>query len=339
MKLEQLLKDLDSKKRRLDERRPLPPALVKNLDDWFKVELTYTSNAIEGSTLSRAETALVVKKGLTVNGKTLTEHLEAINHAEALGFIRRLVGKKRKDITERDILSIHDLILKKIDDNNAGRYRSIAVRIAGVPVTLPNPVKVPELMVNLTKWLRSKNKDHPVKIGAEAHLKLVTIHPFVDGNGSTARLLLNLLLLQEGYPPALIRKEDRRSYLESIGEAQLEGQSQDYYELIYKAVGRSLDIYSEALNPQSEKGRILLGRQKQFLRIGELSHETNESVPTIRYWTEIGVLVVAQHTEKGYQLYDRSMIGRVKEIRRLQAKKYLPLAEIRKRFARTTTKS
>lgn len=338
MELGELLRDLDEKKKKLDDHRPLPPALVRNLDDWFKVELTYTSNAIEGNTLSRSETALVVEKGLTVNGKTLTEHLEAINHAEALDFIQGLVGKKRKNITEKDILSIHDLILKKIDDSNAGCYRRVAVRIAGVPVTLPNPVKVPELMEDFAKWLHGKNKDHPVKIGSEAHLRLVTIHPFVDGNGRTARLLLDLLLLQEGYPPALIRKEDRKAYLESIGKAQLEGQSDDYYELIYKAVDRSLNIYLEALNLSSERRRILVSGQKQFLRIGELAQETREAVPTIRHWTEVGVLEVAEYTQKGYQLYDRSMIERVKGVRRLQTEQHLPLAEIRKRFTRVVKK-
>lgn len=334
MNLNELLENLTEKKKKLDGHRPLPSALVKNLDDWFKVELTYTSNAIEGNTLTRNETALVVEKGITVNGKTLTEHLEAINHAEALDFIKELVSKKRKGITEKDILAIHGLILKKIDDSNAGCYRSVAVRIAGVPVVPPNPIKVPELMGNFFKWLHGKNRDHPVKVGADAHLRLVTVHPFADGNGRTARLLLNLLLLQQGYPPALIRREDRKAYLESIGRAQLEGKSDDYYELIYKAVGRSLDIYLEALNPQSDKGRMFISGRKQLLRIGELSQETRETVPTIRHWTEVGTLEVAQYTEKGYQLYDRSMIERIKEIRRLQTEEHLPLTEIRKRFIR-----
>lgn len=338
MGLEQLLKGLEAKKKKLDSHWPLPLALVKNLDDWFKVELTYTSNAIEGNTLSRSETALVVEKGITVNGKTVREHLEAINHAEALDFIRGLVSKKRKDITEKDIWAIHGLILKKIDDSNAGRYRDVAVRIAGVPVVLPNPVKVPELMEDFAKWLHGKNREHPVKIAAEAHLRLVTIHPFVDGNGRTARLLLNLLLLQEGYPPALIRKEDRKAYLERIGKAQLEGQSEDYYDLIYRAVDRSLNIYLEAINPDSERGRTFVSGQKQLLRIGELAQETRESVPTIRHWTEMGVLEAAEYTQKGYQLYNRSMIERIKEVRRLQAEEHLPLTEIRKRLIKIVTK-
>lgn len=240
---------LTVKKQKLDTFRPLPPELVKNLDEWFKVELTYTSNAIEGNTLTRAETALVVEKGLTVQGKSLTEHLEAINHAEALDYIKMLVGKKRQDIAENDILDIHRLILNKIEEDNAGRYRTQHARLTETDVILPNPVKVPDLMEEFVKWLVSNNSDHIVKIGADAHYKLVSIHPFSDGNGRTSRLLMNLLLMQEGYPPAIISKEDRLAYINSLEKAQKGGDLGDFYNLIYKAVDRSLDIYLEALQP------------------------------------------------------------------------------------------
>lgn len=327
-----LFQYLTGKKQKLDKYRPLPPALVKNLEDWFRVELTYNSNAIEGNTLTRSETALVVEKGITVDGKTLTEHLEAINTAAALDFIKEFVSKKRENITEKEVLEIHSLILRKIDDENAGRYRSVAVRIAGVPVVLPNPLKVPILMKDFFQWLHGKNKDHPVKIASDAHLRFVTIHPFADGNGRTARLLLNLLLLQRGYPPALLRKEERKTYIDSIAKAQLEGNNDDYYQVICKAVNRSIDIYLEAFNPQEDMGRRIMGRQKQFLRIGELAKDTRETVVTIRHWTEIGVLTVAQYTDAGYQLYDRTMIERVREIRRLQKEEHLPLSEIKSRL-------
>ena len=159
--MDDLIKRLSEKKKKLDGFRPLSPDLVKNLNDWFKVELTYTSNAIEGNTLTRSETALVVEKGITVAGKTLTEHLEAVNHATALDFIQGIVRKNRKEISEKDLLDIHRIILSKIDEQNAGRYRNIAVRIAGMPVILPNAVKVPTLMEEFFKWLHKENKDHP----------------------------------------------------------------------------------------------------------------------------------------------------------------------------------
>lgn len=240
---------LTRKKHNLDKFRPLPRELVKNLDEWFKVELTYTSNAIEGNTLTRAETALVVEKGLTVQGKSLEEHLEAKNHAEALEYVRTLVGKKRQNIIEQDILDIHRIILNDIEERNAGRYRTQHARISGSDVVLPNPAKVPELMEEFMKWLSGGNPDHIAKIAADAHFKLVSIHPFADGNGRTARLLMNLLLMQEGYPPAIIRKEERLAYINSIENAQKGVSLEYFYGIVFEAVNRSLDIYLEALEP------------------------------------------------------------------------------------------
>ncbi len=243
--MKKLLQQITAKKHTLESLRPLPPALVKNLEEWFKVELTYTSNAIEGNTLTRSETAMVLEKGLTVAGKSVQEHLEAINHAFALDFIKELAQKKKHDISNADIRDIHRLILKKIDDANAGKWRTIAVKIAGSLVTLPDPVHIPELMEDFITWLHNAT-EHPVIISADAHLKLVSIHPFVDGNGRTARLLMNLLLVQEGYPPAIIRKEDRSAYINAIEKAQLHNELTDYYIIIINAVERSLDMYLDA---------------------------------------------------------------------------------------------
>lgn len=247
------LRQLTEKKQRIDFYRPFAPELEKNLEDWFRVELTYTSNAIEGNTLTRQETALVIEKGFTIEGKSIKEHLEAVNHAQSLVFIKTLVKKKRKTLTERDILDVHQMILSKIDDNNAGRYRTVPVRIAGSTVIMPNPIKVPDLMSRFVTWLHSFNRDHPIKISADAHYQLVSIHPFIDGNGRTARLLMNLILMQEGYPPALIRKEDRRRYVNALERYQLGGSSHDYYAIIFEAVERSLDIYLESLEPKETK--------------------------------------------------------------------------------------
>lgn len=335
------LKQLTDKKKELDSFR-LPPELVTNLDEWFKVELTYTSNAIEGNTLSRAETALVVEKGITVSGKTLEEHLEAINHVLALDFIKSQAFKKRQDITENDILEIHKLILTKIDQTNAGRYRRVPVRIAGSAVIMPNAVKVPELMKEFIEWLKKDSSDHPITISAQAHYKLVSIHPFVDGNGRTARLLMNLILLQEGYPPAIIQKEKRNRYINAIEKAQLGESLNDFLELIYETVEHSLNIYLEAsqgilpsnAGVSTRAGSIDLEKptNNKLLKIGELAKMTNETVHTLRFWTKIGLLQVKGLTKGGYQLYDTAMIEKVKEIRRLQAEKRLTLNEIKHRF-------
>ena len=134
-----LFDDLTLKKQLLDKHRPMPAALVRNLDEWFRIELTYTSNAIEGNTLSRQETALVVEKGITVGGKSLSEHLEATNHAKAIDWVKEQVDRTPSNITEKDILHLHYLVLKGIDDDNAGYYRNVRVRISGTEVILPNP--------------------------------------------------------------------------------------------------------------------------------------------------------------------------------------------------------
>ncbi len=237
-------KKLEQKKLELDSYRPLLPEQVKNLEDWFKVELTYTSNAIEGNTLTRQETALVVEKGLTVRGKSLNEHLEANNHAKALDFIKHLVNEPSYKITENDILDIHKILLQGIEDS-AGYYRFIPVRISGSMVVLPNPLKVPDLMKNFVENLIKKAKDyHPVELALLAHYEFVSIR---DGNGRCGRLLMNLILMQNGYPPAIIRKRDREQYIKSLEQANLGGGLNNLKNLIIKSVDRSLDIYLKSV--------------------------------------------------------------------------------------------
>ena len=321
-----ILATLEEKKKRLDSFRPFSIDLVTNLNKWFKIELTYTSNAIEGNTLSKAETTLVVEKGHTIEGKTIQEHLEAVNHAQAFDWVMQRINTTRQDITENTILDIHQLILQRIVDNQAGRYRTVPVRIAGSRVILPNAMKVPELMSDFVLWLKS-SKYNSLTVAIDAHFKLVSIHPFIDGNGRTARLLMNLLLMQTGYPPAIIRKEERRQYIDSIEKAQLGGSLADYYSLMYEAVNRSLDIYLDAMNAK-EQEKIL--EKKNLLKIGDLSKLTHETIPTIRYWTKEGLLQVTEYSPGGYQLYDQMMVEIAKKIRKLQSTKRLTLMEIKR---------
>lgn len=311
---------LIQKKLELDSFRPLAPELVHNLDDWFKVELTYTSNAIEGNTLTRRETAVVIEKGLTVGGKSLKEHLEATNHAHALDFVRSLIKKKPSQFTAKDVLAIHDIILNGIDDENSGHYRSVPVRISGSAVVLPNPRKVPELMDDFLVWLISKHDLHAIAFAGEAHYRLVSIHPFVDGNGRTARLLMNLLLMMSGYPPAIIRKRDRLAYIGALEKAQLGGSKEPYEKIIAKAVERSLDIYLKAA--RGESATMYDIDTDDLLKIGELAKAVGETVPTIRYWTKCGLLEVAEVTESGYQLYAADMAARCKQIKKLKDERF-----------------
>lgn len=324
-------KRLTGKKRLLDGYRPLPPALVRNLDQWFLVELTYTSNAIEGNTLTRRETAVVVEKGLTVSGKTLVEHLEATNHVAALRGIMELAEGKTSYLSEGTVLEIHNTILRGIDDGNAGHYRAVPVRISGSEVILPNPLKVPDLMAQCIHNITMGNAGHPVELAAEAHYQLVTIHPFVDGNGRTARLLMNLILMQHGFPPALIRKRDRLRYIGSLEKAQLGGSKEDYYKIIAAAVDRSLDIYLKALGDSADEVSEAPASQSH-MRIGQLAKATGESNATLRYWTKEGLLEVADTTEAGYQLYVPGMVDKVARIRDLQSQRFT-IREIKSKLA------
>lgn len=244
------LKQLTKKKKQLDKLQPLPKELVANLEEWFKVELTYSSNAIEGNTLSRIETAEVIERGTSavISGKSLKDQLEAINHAKALEFINEL-AKQRKGhqfITEEDIKAIHKIILTGIQDDWAGRYRATDVMIRGSDTEFPAPNAVPYAMQEFIQWLQGQQETHPVRIASDAHFKFVSIHPFSDGNGRTARLLMNLILSLHGYPMAVIRNEERIEYLATFDNARKENNMQPFYDLVEGAVERSLDAYINA---------------------------------------------------------------------------------------------
>lgn len=225
-----ILQRIIEKKAQLDALSPLPRELEKNLYEWFQGALTYHSNALEGNTLTFGETAQVIEKQLTVGGKTLVEHYEAVNHAQTIDYIHRLsVQKNRKQLSVEDLFNVHKLTLKNTD-------REFVHSNDTQPLALLN-----ELVDSI-----HTSHDHVAKIAADAHLSLVFIHPFVDGNGRTARLLMNLLLLQENYPLFFIKVEDRQAYISAIEKALLKAELDDYYQVIYKAIESSLDEYIAA---------------------------------------------------------------------------------------------
>lgn len=244
------LKKLTEKKQQLDKLRPLPKELEQSLEDWLKVELTYSSNAIEGNTLSRIETAEVIEKGVgaVISGKPLKDQLEAINHAKALDFIKNIAKetKSHQFIAEDHIKEIHKIILAGINDAWAGRYRTTEVFIRGSNTEFPMPSKIPRLMREFSKWLEGQQDVHPVRTASDSHFKLVSIHPFVDGNGRVARLLMNLILVINGYPMAVIRNEDRVEYLSTFDIARNDDNMKPFYNIIERAAERSLDAYLNA---------------------------------------------------------------------------------------------
>jgi Fic family protein len=241
----EIYKRIFDKKAVLAERRPLPRAALERLRSEFAVEWTYNSNAIEGNTISLRETRMVIEHGLTVSGKTLAEHFEINNHQKAIAFVESLAQTK-SPITEKEILEIHRLVLDNIEQEFAGRYRTGRVRILGANFVPPNHLKVPELIDELlTETRDSAAQLNSVDLAARFHHRFVWIHPFYDGNGRTARLLMNLFLMSEGFPPAIILVNDRRKYYRSLDAAN-DGNFQPFELMIAQAVERSLDIYLES---------------------------------------------------------------------------------------------
>jgi Fic family protein len=242
---------IDQLKRQLDQLRPLPAAAVKNLNDVYRVEWTYNSNAIEGNTLTLLETKLVLEEGLTIGGKKLREHFEVINHSEAIDFVKELVAREQdQELTEFIVKSIHQLVLKNIDDQNAGRYRMINVRISGSRHVPPHFTALHEQMEHLIQWYdQEKHHMHPIQLAAEFHFKFVYIHPFADGNGRTARLLMNLILMKHGFPPAIVKaaSEARIRYYETLETASTDHRLEPFVQLISECVEESLRRYIGAV--------------------------------------------------------------------------------------------
>lgn len=205
----------------LDEFRPLDSDVVWELKKRFDTRFTFNSNAIEGNTLTMSETELVLEKGITVGGKTLLEHLEVVGHKEAIDYIEAL-SAKNQPISAKEIKDIHHLIMKGTDRAEAGAYRTLDVRAAGTGHQYPPHYLVQELMDNFISWLNSEptSKLAPLELATEVHYKFVAIHPFRDGNGRTARLLMNLVLLRFGYPVVVISNSIRSSYIDALTYAQ-----------------------------------------------------------------------------------------------------------------------
>ena len=233
------------KKAALDRLRAAAGAGLGNLEHVHDLELTYTSNAIEGNTLSAAETTLVIEQGITIGGKPLKDHLEAIDHYEAIGYVRAL-ARRGMPLTEADLRQLHHLVVRRSHPEIAGRYASQPryVLTDTGRHSFPAPVEVPALVGDLSRWLAAA-PDTPGTAFA-AHYRLVEIHPFDDGNGRTARLLMNLILIRGGYPPVAVRLEDRAAYLPALQAAQA-GKGLDRFDrLLYERLDATLTEYLAA---------------------------------------------------------------------------------------------
>lgn len=248
---QRLLTRIEEKKAKLDSLRPLPAAAVSRLKDQFTVEWIYNSNAIEGSTLTLRETQLILETGMTIGGKSLREHFEVINHKDAIEYVESLANQG-EPITFH-VRQIHKLVLSQIDDENAGQYRKTQVRIVGAQRVPPESWDIPHRMADWENWLKdSEKKIHPVELAALAHHRLTEIHPFIDGNGRTARLVMNLILFRHGYPPAIILRVNRKQYYGVLMQAD-SGKTEPLVNFVGRAVERSLTLYLEASTPKMKR--------------------------------------------------------------------------------------
>jgi len=245
-----LLLRLEQKKAQLDALRPLPATAVARLNEQITLEWIYNSNAIEGSTLTLRETQLILETGLTIGGKSLREHFEVINHNDAIEYVESL-AKERVPLSAFHVRQIHKLVLSRIDDENAGQYRRTQVGIVGAQHIPPEAWEIPQRMHDWETWLqRGEQELHPVALAAQAHHRLVAIHPFIDGNGRTARLMMNLVLIRSGYPPTVILKANRRQYYSVLMRADA-GSSGGLENFVGRSVERSLMLYLEACTPKT----------------------------------------------------------------------------------------
>ncbi len=232
------LHKLDSLKHKLDSLRPLPEHTMKCLYDQIVLEWTYNSIAIEGNTLTLQETKVVLE-GVTVGGKSIIEHLEAINHKHAIEYLQELIGND-EPFCQRIIKLLHQLVLKGFDNENAGGYRNQNVLITGAQHIPPEPFKLDQLMENLVNWYH-ECEDHPIIRAAILHCDFVNIHPFIDGNGRTARLLMNFELIRSGHLPVVIKAANRLEYYQALDKAATTKDYQDFIDIIIQAELETLE--------------------------------------------------------------------------------------------------
>jgi len=226
---------LDANKTAIDHIRPFEGEYLRQLREYYRIGLTWTSNAIEVNSLTEMETKILLEDGLTVGGKPLRDTLEAVGHSLAYDYMFSLLGERR--ITVKDVQHLHRMFFKSIDDDCAGVWRKINIIVTGTDYEFPAPDKLDELMYKLGKWIQNERDSmHPVRFASMLHLKFVTVHPYVDGNGRVARLLMNAALIQDGYMLAIVPPVLRQEYMTAVRDYQLKGNAEPFCDFIAERV-------------------------------------------------------------------------------------------------------
>lgn len=248
--IKMILDEIDKLKCELSLMRPLPIEALNKINNAIEIEYTYDSNRIEGNTLTLQETALVVNEGVTISGKSMREHLEAINHSEAIDFIKGIAGQS-EPISERTIRDIHAIVLHGIDRENAGKYRTVPVMISGSRHLPPQPYLIEKQMEDFMIRFAEMEAEHvhPILIAAYLHDELVRIHPFIDGNGRTSRLLMNMYLLRHGYTLVSLKSDNQAKihYYEALEKSHTQEDRSDFNLVVAKSVKDSLKRYIEII--------------------------------------------------------------------------------------------
>jgi Fic family protein len=279
-----IINRIEEKLCKLNDLRPLPKSALKKLQEHFRIEMTYNSNAIEGNSLTLKETFLVINEGITVKGKPLKDHLEARDHYLTLNYLYEIVENgKHNTLSEHFVRSIHQLIMQETDKEWAGVFRNANVIISGTRYVPPDAIEVPHKMKELVEWVNvNKSNLHIIELSAVLHHKLVYIHPFFDGNGRTSRIIMNLLLMQYGFPLVIILKNDRKKYYNVLSQADRE----NYKPLVLfiaQSVERSLDIYLKILTPVPQK-------KEKYLLLSELAESSSYSAKYLNLLVRLGKL-------------------------------------------------
>jgi len=293
---------IEQKKAELDSLRPFPKTALGRLRERFALLITYNSNAIEGNTLSLSETRMVIEDGITIGGRSVRDHFEAINHKKAIDYLETL---SRVKINEAHLCKLNNIILNNVEEEERGIYRKRKVWVEGASFVPAMPALVPKLMKQFYAWF-NRNKLNTIELSAIAHEKLVFIHPFIDGNGRVARLLTNLILMQKGYPPALILKTERKKYIRTLEQAHNE-QYQPFVDFIGRAVERSLIMYLEALKIPSEE-------DEKYILLSEACKTTPYSQEYLSYLARTGKLEAVKFG-RNWMTTDKAVSDYIKKVR------------------------
>ena len=321
------VQEIASRVSSMRDKGALSPRVLGRLRRFFRIKNIYHSNAIEGNELDVGETRLVVEQGLTLTGKSLKDQAEAKNLSAAIDFLEQLAGTTSTPFTEADLRQMHQLILKDIRDPEAGRYRSVPVEISGSDYKPPGPEGVPAEMQDFCRWLSEASvpdgtwrSTDGILVAAATHTWFVTIHPFVDGNGRVARLLLNLILMRYGYPIAIITKADRSRYYDSLEISQTSDLTA-VASLIGECLEESLEEYEAAASEQREHEEWAKSIASKFQE-KEIIHATNQ----YEVWRNAMDLLKSVFKQTS-ELVDKAPLADIwfKDFGHLELEKYLAL--------------